>query len=204
MNAPSLLRVAIVIMLVPIASAGQPSPRPNFDGIWNSATITPIERPANLKDKAFYTPAEVAQIEREAEARNGEETKEQIARSKGTGTYNAFFREWGTRVVKTLRTSIVTDPPDGRIPPLTPKAEANHRQWLERIKKAENPEDLGLQDQCVGFLTAGPPMLPDTVSAPTEAPGATVDPELATKVPAKVPLPFRVWPLANVRVGLAD
>jgi len=159
-NAPSLLRVAIVIMLVPIASAGQPSPRPNFDGIWNSATITPIERPANLKDKAFYTPAEVAQIEREAEARNGEETKEQIARSKGTGTYNAFFREWGTRVVKTLRTSIVTDPPDGRIPPLTPKAEANHRQWLERIKKAENPEDLGLQDQCVGFLTAGPPMLP--------------------------------------------
>lgn len=155
-----MLRVWAVIMIVPIAIAGQQPSRPNFDGIWNSATITPIERPANLKDKAFYTPAEAARIESEAEARNGEETREQISRSKGTGTYNAFFREWGTRVVKTLRTSIVTDPPDGRIPPLTAVAEANHRKWLERIKKAENPEDLGLQDQCVGFLTSGPPMLP--------------------------------------------
>src|SRR5689334_20531788 len=113
---------------IPLAISGQQPPRPSFDGIWNSATLTPIERPANLKDKAFYTRAEADVVEREAAERNGEETKEQIARSKGTGTYNAFFREWGTRVVKTLRTSIVTDPPDGRIPALTPQAEANRRE----------------------------------------------------------------------------
>ena len=139
---------------------GQATVRPELDGTWNSATITPIERPANLKNRPFYTAAEAARLEREAAQRNGEETKEQIANSRGTGTYNAFFREWGTRVVKTLRTSIVTDPPDGRIPPLTPAAEAVRRRRVEGIKKAENPEDLGLQDQCAAFLTAGPPMLP--------------------------------------------
>jgi hypothetical protein len=147
-------------MMLPAALSGQTAPRPNFEGIWNSATITPIERPANLRDKPFLTRAEADRLEREAAARNGEETKEQIATSKGTGTYNAFFREWGTTVVKTLRSSIVTDPPDGRIPPLTPAADALRRERVEAIKKAENPEDLGLQDQCVAFLTAGPPMLP--------------------------------------------
>ena len=145
---------------MPVAVSGRQPTRPDFEGTWNSATITPIERPASLKDQPFYTPAEAARIEREAAGRNGEETKEQIARSTGTGTYNAFFREWGTTVVRTLRTSIVTDPPDGRIPPLTPAADARRRQRLEQIRKAENPEDLGLQDQCVAFLTAGPPMLP--------------------------------------------
>jgi len=146
--------------MLPAVLSGQTVPRPNFEGIWNSATITPLERPANLKDKPFLTRAEADRLEREAVSRNGEETREQIATSKGTGTYNAFFREWGTTVVKTLRTSLVTDPPDGRIPPLTPAADAIRLERVERIKKGEHPEDLGLQDQCVGFLTAGPPMLP--------------------------------------------
>lgn len=160
MNARAVLRIAIAIGCVPIVVSGQGVKRPDLEGIWNSATVTPLERPANLRNKPFLTPAEAAAIERDAESRNGEETKEQIAKSKGTGTYNSFFREWGTRVVKTLRTSIVIDPPDGRIPPLTPAAEAVRRRRLEAIKKAENPEDLGLQDQCVAFLTAGPPILP--------------------------------------------
>jgi hypothetical protein len=140
--------------------SGQSAAPPNLEGTWNSATATPIERPASLKDKPFFTAEEAARVEREAAQRNVEETKEQIATSKGTGTYNALFREWGTSVVKTLRTSIVTDPPDGRIPPLTPEAEAFRRARIEAIKRADNPEDLGLQDQCVTFLTAGPPMLP--------------------------------------------
>ena len=149
-------------MLVPVLLEGQGRAprRPNFEGIWNSATATPIERPASLKDKPFFTPAEAEAWEREYANRNAEPTPEQAAKSKGTGTYNAFYREWGTSVVKTLRTSIVIDPPDGRIPPLTPAAEQFRRQRLDAIRKGENPEDLGLQDQCVTFLTAGPPMLP--------------------------------------------
>jgi len=156
------LRLLIVALALPVIAAGQGRAprRPNFEGIWNSATVTPVERPVRLKDKPFYTPAEAEVLERESAERNAEPTPEQAAKSKGTGTYNMFYREWGTRVVKTLRTSIVIDPPDGRIPPLTPAAEAIRRRRVEGIKKGENPEELGLQDQCLAFLTAGPPMLP--------------------------------------------
>jgi hypothetical protein len=153
--------VLAVVAVVSLSASDQARVRrPNLEGIWNSATATPIERPASLKDKPFFTPAEAAEWEREYTNRNAEPTPEQAAKSKGTGTYNAFYREWGTSVVKTLRTSIVIDPPDGRIPPLTPAAEQFRRQRLDAIRKGENPEDLGLQDQCAAFLTAGPPMLP--------------------------------------------
>jgi hypothetical protein len=62
--------------------------------------------------------------------------------------------------VKTLRTSVITDPPDGRIPPLTPAAAAVKRQRQERIDHPLGAEDLGLQDQCLVFGTSVPPMNP--------------------------------------------
>jgi hypothetical protein len=136
------------------------SRRPNFEGIWNSATVTPLERPRELQDKAIFTPAEAAEWERQAARRNEEPPPDVAAKSRGTGTYNAFYREYGTTVVRTRRTSIVIDPPDGRIPPLTPAASAIRRDRLERLKRFAHPEDLGLQDRCLAFSTAGPPMLP--------------------------------------------
>jgi hypothetical protein len=137
--------------------------RPNLEGTWNSGTATPIERPRELKDKAFYTPEEAAAFERQI-ARQNEEPAPGTA-TRGTGTYNAFYREFGTRVVKTLRTSIVTDPRDGRIPPLTPAAAEVKRQRLDQLQRFENPEDLGLQDRCLAFLTSGPPLLPYTYNS---------------------------------------
>jgi len=157
------LHLVLAIATIPVALAGQ-SARPaagvNLEGTWNSATVTPLERPAQLKDKPFFTPAEAEAWERQAAERNAEPSPQARAKSAGTGTYNTFFREWGTTVVKTRRTSIVTEPADGRIPPLTPQAEAIRRARVERIRLGANPEDLGLQDQCLAFLTAGPPLLP--------------------------------------------
>jgi hypothetical protein len=142
------------------------SPRlPNLDGIWNSATATPLERPPELKNKAFFTPDEAAEYERRVAERNQEPSPESAAKRRGTGTYNTFYREFGTRVVKTLRTSIVTDPPDGRIPPLTSAAAAAKQRRIERQRTFENPEDLGLQDRCLAFLTSGPPLLPYTYNS---------------------------------------
>src|SRR5205085_902708 len=57
-------------------------------------------------------------------------------------------------------TSIVIDPPDGRIPALTPAAAEIKRRRLETLRAPDGAEDLGLQDQCLAFATAGPPMLP--------------------------------------------
>jgi len=156
-----LLRLAVILILVPTFVAGQPATKdrqPNFEGTWNSATTTPLERPPELKDKPFFTPQEAAQWDREV-ARRNEEPSPAAART-GTGTYNTFYREYGTRTVKTLRTSIITEPADGRIPALTPVAADVKRRRLDGLKRFENPEELGLQDQCLAFLTAGPPMLP--------------------------------------------
>jgi hypothetical protein len=158
-----LFAVAGVLTVVPTFVRGQRASRadhPNLEGIWNSATATPLERPKELKDKPFFTPEEAAAWERQVAQRNAEPPPDAAAKRTGTGTYNTFFREFGAHTVKTLRTSIVTDPSDGRIPALTPAAAEIKRRRVERQRSGENPEDLGLQDRCVAFSTAGPPMLP--------------------------------------------
>jgi hypothetical protein len=157
-----LFSMLAALSLIRTLSAGQRAPagaHSGFDGIWNSATATPLERPAALKDKAFFTPEEAAAWEGQVVASN-EERPPQPGRSTGTGTYNTVYREFGTRGVKTLRTSIVTEPADGRIPALTPAAAEVKRRRVEAIRGGASAEDLGLQDQCLAFATAGPPMLP--------------------------------------------
>jgi hypothetical protein len=157
-----LLPVLAALSLMRAAAEGQGAravAHPGFDGIWNSATATPLERPPALKDKAFFTPEEASAWEGQVVASN-EERPPQPGRSTGTGTYNTVYREFGTRVVKTLRTSIVTEPADGRIPALTPAAADVKRRRVEAMRSGAGAEDLGLQDQCLAFLTAGPPMLP--------------------------------------------
>jgi hypothetical protein len=153
--------LASVWFCLPI-SAQAPAPakggRPDFGGIWNSATATPLERPAQFKDKAFFTPKEAAEWERLVAAEN-EEPSPRVA-SKSVGTYNVAFREFGSHVLKTLRTSIITDPPDGWIPALTPTAAAEKRRRQELLRHPGGAKDLGLQDQCLIFPTAVPPMIP--------------------------------------------
>ena len=154
-----LVGLSLVATFVSGQSSSHHARRP-LEGLWNSATVTPLERPRELKGKTFFTRDEAAAWERHVAKSNEEPAAEDPAKRRGTGTYNTVYREFGTRVVKTLRTSIVTDPPDGRIPPLTPAAAAIKQQRIARQKALDNPEDFGLQDQCLAMATAGPPMLP--------------------------------------------
>jgi hypothetical protein len=154
---PLLAALSLVPALVSGQGAGRDA-RARFEGVWNSATATPLERPRQLKDKPFFTPEEAAEWERQV-AENNEERPPQPG-TRNTGTYNTFFREFGSRTVKTRRTSIVTDPPDGRIPPLTPELAELKRRRAEGQKNPASAEETGLQDRCLAFLTAGPPMLP--------------------------------------------
>ncbi len=163
-----LLIVLCPVALVRTSAQGRTAPgaaRPSFDGIWNSGTATPLERPSALRDKPFFTVAEAAEFERQAAKANEEPDPDSPAARRGTGTYNTFFREFGTGVVKTRRTSIIYDPPDGRIPPLTPAAAALKRQRTEAQRGLASAQDAGLQDQCLAMLTAGPPMLPYTYNS---------------------------------------
>jgi len=148
-----------ICFVLPAAAQSSADRHPDFQGIWNSATATPLERPPALKDKAFFTPQEAADWERRAASRR-EDPKPESPASKGFASYNALFYETGTELMKNHRTSIVTDPPDGRIPALTPTAAAEKTRRMERLNHPHSSQDLGLQDQCIVFPTSVAPMRP--------------------------------------------
>jgi hypothetical protein len=130
---------------------------PDFGGIWNSATATPLERPARLKDKVFFTQEEASAWEH-AVAEQAGEPPDPVGKT--VGTYNKAFFEVGSHVVKTLRTSIITDPADGRIPALTPAAAAEKLRRIQALRNPSGAKDFGLQDRCLVFPTAVAPMFP--------------------------------------------
>jgi hypothetical protein len=76
-----------------------------------------------------------------------------------TGAYNKFWIESGLKVVKTGRTSLIVDPPDGRVPALTPQGKARADSLEQRAKAAAGPEDMTTWDRCLLGFNAGPPML---------------------------------------------
>ena len=145
-----------------------PDGRPDLQGIWDFRTITPMQRPTDLAGKDVLTDQEAAEFEvknqrnqdnREATAVgavNGQVSNADVERA-----YNDFWWDFGRNIVSTKRTSLVVDPPDGRIPPLTPEAQkraAARRELRERA--ALGPEDRGVSERCILGFNAGPPMAP--------------------------------------------
>jgi len=99
--------------IAPRTADGQPS----LEGYWNSATYTPFERPANLKDKAFFTPEEAVAFEKQRQQAFESQAPDDIHYD------NAIWQsERTTRGLQSLRTSLVIDPPDGRVPAQTDEA----------------------------------------------------------------------------------
>ena len=198
---------AVSVVQATIAQVQRPTAgsHPDFAGIWNSATATPLERPARLKGKEFFTREEAAEWERQAAAENEEPTPQAASRS--VGTYNTAFREFGSKVVKTLRTSIITDPADGRIPALTSEAAAAQRRRQQLLRHPHGAKDLGLQDQCLFFVTAGPPMIPYSYNSNYQI--VQTGNELMIHVEMihdtrVIPLDGRAHLASNVRLWLGD
>jgi hypothetical protein len=93
---------------------------PNLQGIWTNATLTPLQRPADLAGEGFFSVEEAAAFERQRVAQTNADRPLQDG---DVGSYNDAFFERGTSIVKTRRTSLVIAPRDGRIPSLTPAAQ---------------------------------------------------------------------------------
>src|SRR3954470_22969433 len=90
--------------------------RPDLQGIWDFRTLTPLERPDNFSGKDVLTAEEAVQLEDRA-AQN----RVDRAPPKGNpGTYNQFWFDFGTKVTPDNRTALIVDPPDGKVPPMTP------------------------------------------------------------------------------------
>jgi hypothetical protein len=132
--------------------------RPDLQGIFDYATATPLQRPPNLGDKAVFTDEEAAAFERESLANR--QRIDDTPPAGQVGGYNRFWYEFGTRVVPDRRTSLIADPPDGRLPPLTPAAEARANRNRARLQEpADGPEMRDASERCLLGYNSGPPMV---------------------------------------------
>ena len=99
-----------------------PDGQPDFQGMWNNETLTPFERPASMGDKAFLTEEEAAARNQQSDERRvaadapSEVRTELLPAGGNIGGYNQFWFDPGRRVLSTRQTSMVVDPPDGRVP----------------------------------------------------------------------------------------
>jgi hypothetical protein len=132
-----------------------PDGQPDLQGIWTNITITPMERPPEFADRAFLTAQEAAEYEKRFIER-----RDATAQVDVNGPFRQTWWDSGTRVEKTRRTSIVIDPPDGKIPALTPDAQAVERAGRAAMRRSpESAADRPLNERCIVWPTDGPPML---------------------------------------------
>jgi len=140
-----------------------PEGQPDFQGYWTNGSYIPLERPKELADKEFFT---------EAEAVAYEKKKLQEDHSQAANDIHYDNVIWqGERYAKgspNLRTSIVFDPPDGRLPPLSPQGQkrAAEQAALARDREAAvSAESRSLGERCITWGADGPPMLGSTYNA---------------------------------------
>ncbi|HTM29768.1 MAG TPA: hypothetical protein VL263_00610 [Vicinamibacterales bacterium] len=127
-----------------------PDGHPDLQGVWTNATLTPLERPHALADKPFFTEEEARNLEAQAAGRQAAaddpKARAQALERGDIGSYNQFWFDSGTTILPTRQTSLVVDPPDGRVP-LRPQAEARRDEALKR--STDHPEFMSLWDQCI-------------------------------------------------------
>ena len=137
---------------------------PDIGGLWNSSTVTPVERPEGQTEE-FLSADEASAIEQAVVDRNARANAPSVVRTEplpvggNVGGYNSFWLDRGTTVVPTRRTSIIIDPPNGRLPPLTPetarrKASPEAQRILDIQEARLNPdsyEQLDLNDRCIWY-----------------------------------------------------
>ena len=146
-----------------IAGQAKPGPapmrtpwgHPDLQGTWNNSTITPLERPRELAGREFLTADEVRTLDAAAAERYDQRLTDAV--QDVDAAYNQVWWERG-KTVGSRRTSLIVDPPDGRIPALTPDGRKRAAAVAARLRGVtEGPEDRNLAERC---LTRGAPKLP--------------------------------------------
>ena len=156
---PALCTVMAVVLLAPAGVAGQtlaaaaesgtpsrtPWGDPDLQGRWTNTTTTPLERPDNLAGQELLTDEE-----RATRDEAGDRAREQRGDTPGAGETGSYNNFWVERGIRLARTSLIVDPPDGTLPPLTPQ-EAKRRAGSEgyRDREPDGPEDRNLYERCI-------------------------------------------------------
>jgi hypothetical protein len=131
--------------------------QPDFQGFYATATLTPLERAPEFANKEFLTEQEAAAFVKQTLDRVNTDRRDGGAQVDLSRNYNEFWRDRATSVVPSRRTSLVVDPPDGKVPPLTPEARRKRAARAQAERSRSGPEDLALRIRCI---TRGLPMLP--------------------------------------------
>ena len=169
--------VVAFVSVTPVPATGQgqaaaPPPRtewgqPDLRGMWDFRTLTPLQRPANLAGKEFLTDEEAAAFVQQTLQARDKDRRYDNANLDVEFAYNQFWWDYGTDITDDKRTSLIVDPPDGRIPDLTPEAQGRTRTRqgpvTERVvlgSPAHGPEDVGLSERCLLGFSSGPPIVP--------------------------------------------
>jgi hypothetical protein len=173
-----LCAVVILVVVSPADPAGQspgrtdrswtaprtPSGQPDLEGVWTNNGVTPLQRPEAFKDREFLTEAEMAMLkQRAAELFDsqqagdliGDRLFQEIVKDPNlrpfdpdTGNYNSF---WLVDRSIDNRTSLITDPPNGRLPPRVAKTDSGRRPQTTGGAGPANPEELSLGERCISY-----------------------------------------------------
>ena len=144
---------------------------PNLQGVWDYRTITPLERPRDLGDREFLSDEEAAALETRAAARLDEAPDED---PRGAITVHApYWTDPGRFVLEDKRTSLIVDPPDGRVPPMTPEAQAARLPTGGFGTRADSWEDRSSMERCItqGFPRSIMPTLYNNNIQIVQSPG---------------------------------
>jgi len=131
------------------ASTSSKAPRtadghPDLNGVWFFGTLTPLQRPDDVAGRTHLNDEEIAAIEKRAAAR--------------PESFGLFGDK--SKYVFDKRTSLVVDPPDGKVPPMTPAGQKRQDERSAMRRGAAHPEDLPIYERCILGFNAGPPIIP--------------------------------------------
>jgi hypothetical protein len=148
---------------------------PDLQGVWDYRTITPLERRSELGDRELYTDEEIAELEARAAQRLDQPPDESTPANL---VHAQYMTDPGRYVDESRRTSLIIDPPNGRIPPLTPEAEARREQAqagapVRTGGRADSWLDRSLMERCItrGLVGALLPGLYNNNIRISQAPG---------------------------------
>ena len=173
----AIVTAAVVLTLVPqpaTAQSGERTPmrtadgQPDVSGIFTFRTITPFQRPGQFADRETLSEEEAAEFEASERTR---QNRDLFDPEKGSGgyapraeggvlSYNEFWYERGIELTSDKRTSLVVDPPDGRLPAQTEEAimAAGERRADADLHRYDSYENRSTGDRCLMGFNAGPPM----------------------------------------------
>jgi hypothetical protein len=171
------LLAALALAPLPAVAQGRANPprtpdgKPSLEGVFTFSTITPLQRPEALSGKETLTPEEAAAFEAAENTRQNRDLFDPIKGQPSAGyparadggvlSYNEFWYERGDRMTKDKRTSLVVDPPNGRVP-YTAETRRRNAEVSQKMYAgfADSYEDRTLADRCLMGFNAGPPMIP--------------------------------------------